>query len=745
MDATLLQLLDQHLAAEDFCSRLCLVSSIVDDGGDDAAEPGIGVGDSANLEDEVSNRRLWPALKFDSQKEFMKHVAKVSIPSNSLGLVKAYLTVAYSRLCQAKRASATATGKESYGVAYLLGGKGQESKIPPIVLISPNEDGEIVKDHPQVFCFFGNFPEMDAAAGTHCGSEEFQAAFQLAWHRSTTRVENNSGEGENTSGDKGLTSSMNITSVRKTSFSNLEYTPLRAEMDNSQKSCPKKQSARGSSKPINKKAVMASTEAEDIGSTNGQLPVKTVEFIQNGSSGSVSSPEKSFSGEDLINHSPIARSRKTRCSPAEEREMPWVLMFDQMKANGWSYTRGAGLDPWWYLHPTCKDMKKNELIRTKVAGVDYFTSEAEMKRYARLNLGWSGSVESVADSPKDAEMADRIKKRKRGLNVQQHKVKPVEVKPTVQKKKNATIIPKVAKKQQVHVPKRMADPNSPDSSRFSGSSISHRTRSHGGSPTVSELEADIGVQSAKRKKSANQKMLKFGTQNDPSNESFVESESESASGRNSTSDTSEESSYSSNGDSDSEQSSKDEMYQIMSGSSAWRLLQERFGFTYHSGKYCLPGKENRPGKDSTAMEGMNYFGSLDKLRKHLCAYGLPEVKKHLTENEVCDLSRWVRYANVIGLTEGALINPKDIGEPLNFMKAWGMLQKLGMKYSSGYIYPSSDPSKVASKFERVPEFMVHVARFGIPHVDGIQSNEVLSEDDRFKLDLFIADTDRDCL
>ena len=742
MDATLLQLLDQHLAAEDFCSRLCLVSSIVDDGGDDDAKLGIGVGDSANLEDEVSNRRLWPALKFESQKEFMKHVAQASIPSSSLGLVQAQLTLVYARLCKAKRASATATGKESYGVAYLLGGKGQASKIPPIVLISPNEDGEIDKDHKQVFCFFGNFPEMDAAAGTHCGSEEFQAAFQLAYHRFTTRVENNSGGGENTSGHK----SMNITSVRKTSFSNLEYTPLRADMDKNKMSCPNKQSATESTKP-NKKAAMAS---EDIGSTNSldvvveseKLPVKTVEF---GSSGSVSSPEKPFSDEDSINHSPIARSRKPRCSPAQEREMPWVLMFDQMKADGWTYTNGAGLDPWWYLHPTCKNMKKLDLIRTKVAGVDYFTSEAEMKRYARLNLGWSGSVESVADSPKDAEMADRIKKRKRGLNVQQHKVKPVEVKPTVQKKKNAAIIPKVAKKQQVHIPKRMADPDSPDSSRFSGSNISHRTRSHGGSPTVSELEADIGVQSAKRKKSANQKMLKFGTQNDPSNESFVESESESASGRNSTSDTSEESSYSSNGYSDSEQSSKDEMYQIMSGSSAWRLLQERFGFTYHSDKYCLPGKENRPGKDSTAMEGMNYFGSLDKLRKHLCAYGLPEVKKHLTENEVCDLSRWVRYANVIGLTEGALINPKDTGEPLSFMKAWGMLQKLGMKYSSGYIYPSSDPSKVASKFERVPEFMVHVARFGIPHVDGIQSNEVLSEDDRFKLDLFIAGTDRDCL
>lgn len=152
------------------------------------------------------------------------------------------------------------------------------------------------------------------------------------------------------------------------------------------------------------------------------------------------------------------------------------------------------------------------------------------------------------------------------------------------------------------------------------------------SPTVSELEADIGEQSAKRKKGANKKMLK--TRSDFSNKSCGESESESVSGRNSTSDTSEKSSNFSDSDSDSDQSSEDGMYQIMSGSTAWRLLQERFGFTYHSVKYCLPGKENRPGKDSTAVEGVNYFGSLDELRKHLCAYGIPEVKKHLTEDEV---------------------------------------------------------------------------------------------------------------
>ncbi len=761
MESSLLRMLDQQLAADDFFSRICLVRSSSNIDRDEH-----GIGDSASLEDEVSNYRLWPALKYDSQMELMKHVAKTSIPSHQIGYAQGYLTLEYSRRCKSMRgklSDANAARKESYGIAYLLGRQGHESKVPPVVLLSPNEEGVVITDNQQVFGFYEHFPEMELGEGSHCGSDEFQAAFQIALHRTTTRIEHTSGGGEHSSGEKadmkendtvvlGLTS-RNVTSARKT-FSNVEYSPMRTEMmrtemEKGKKSCPKNEStkpsrrAAPSTKDPERKNTRSTNSLDEVESE--QLPVKTVEFSQNGCSGSVSSPEKPFSGEDSVNHCPIARSRRQRSSLAQEREMPWIEMYNQMKADGWSHMPGVGLTPWFYVHPTCKGMKKNELLRTKEAGVDYFTSEDDLMRYARLNLGWLGSVESVTNSPKDAEMADRIKKRKRGLYVQHNNVKQIEVKPIVHKKKNWVKIQKVANKQQVHTPKRTVAPDSPDSSRFSAGSSSHRTRSQVSSHTVSELEADIGVQSAKRKKSVNKKMLKFGTQSDFSNESCVESESESVSGRNSTSDTSEKSSCFSDSDSDSEQSSEDGMYQIMSGSSAWRLLQERFGFTYHSVKYCLPGKENRPGKDSTAEEGVNYFGSLDELRKHLCAYGLPEVKKHLTEDEVCNISRWVRYANIIGLCDGALINPKDVGEPLNFMRAWCMLQKLGMKYSAGYMYPTFGTSKGQLKFERAPEFIVHLARFGIPHIDGIHPSEVLSEDDRFKLDLFIADTDRDCL
>jgi hypothetical protein len=61
----------------------------------------------------------------------------------------------------------------------------------------------------------------------------------------------------------------------------------------------------------------------------------------------------------------------------------------------------------------------------------------------------------------------------------------------------------------------------------------------------------------------------------------------------------------------SDQSSVDRTYQIMSGINAWKLLQKCFDFRMHGGMYCLPGKENRPGKDSAAIEGVNYFNSLD--------------------------------------------------------------------------------------------------------------------------------------
>ncbi|KAL7553128.1 hypothetical protein ACHAWF_016382 [Thalassiosira exigua] len=198
----------------------------------------------------------------------------------------------------------------------------------------------------------------------------------------------------------------------------------------------------------------------------------------------------------------------------------------------------------------------------------------------------------------------------------------------------------------------------------------------------------------------------------------------------------------------SEESSLDATYQLLSDGDAFRLLGERFGFCSHSyqGKfyYCLPGAENKPGEGSSAVEGVHYFFAVAELRKHLCAYGLPELKssKSLEEEERADLARWVRYAHVSGLPQGRTLHPDDFGDPLSQREAWSMLMKLGMKYNTNYVVPSADPSKPDAKFDRREDFERHLARFGIPKLEGIPQDEVLSKMDRRTLDLYIATGDK---
>jgi len=183
----------------------------------------------------------------------------------------------------------------------------------------------------------------------------------------------------------------------------------------------------------------------------------------------------------------------------------------------------------------------------------------------------------------------------------------------------------------------------------------------------------------------------------------------------------------------------------MASSDAWKLLMKQFGFSFYGGKYCFPGKDNRPRKDTSAVQGVNYFNTIEELRTHLCAYGLPEVTGRLEEDEIEALGRWVRFANVVGLGDAPKIDPKDVGY-INGRDAWRMLSKLGLKYGGGvYSVPNSDPSMKPFKFERQENYTVHLARFGIPRVDGIRQHEVLSRDDRLRLDLYIASTEVDSL
>ena len=173
-----------------------------------------------------------------------------------------------------------------------------------------------------------------------------------------------------------------------------------------------------------------------------------------------------------------------------------------------------------------------------------------------------------------------------------------------------------------------------------------------------------------------------------------------------------------------------------------------FEFKFHQGKYyCLPGKENRPGDNSSAIEGRHYFSSLMDLRKHLCAFGLPKCVKFMSSSETDALSLWVRYAHFTGLSASGstYVNPTDFGELLSFREVWAMLQQLGLRYTGGYyIVDDPDPSKESKKFERPEQMLVHLARFGIPNIQDVSHDAGLDDNDRLRLDLYIAGTEINC-
>eukprot|EP00984_Skeletonema_dohrnii_P029183 scaffold19579_cov61-Skeletonema_dohrnii-CCMP3373.AAC.1 len=287
-----------------------------------------------------------------------------------------------------------------------------------------------------------------------------------------------------------------------------------------------------------------------------------------------------------------------------------------------------------------------------------------MMRYAKENLGFRGRVKTPDSNNNNggqrrgrkrsaavATTAEPIveTKKERKKNSKAGKKQADKTKQAGKKHANETKGKKKTKIRMSTYESESVDGNS----RFSDVNFGPK------SPTLSEAEIGMGVQSARKNLTYN-----ANQRNSNSNSGSDNTELD----------------YASNGaetESEvSEASSEDNTFQVMSSGDAWKLLMENFGFKYHKGMHCLPGNENKPGKDSCAIEGRHYFSTLMELRKHLCAYGIPKCKKYLAYADVMAISRWVRFANVKGIPDAAFVNPADVGGYLSFRGAWSMLQKL---------------------------------------------------------------------
>ena len=687
--------IDTKIAQLQFCERLCLVKTSSDT--DFAFTPG-----RAGPDQTVSVNKLWPALKFNGYNELMDQLNMKDTDPKAIAKIKAKFTIETQKLLRKAGISLA-----DAGFAYLLGKGDQSSNF--LTLLRKNDSGELVEDGV-IFDFFNSMIEMEMSEG-YCASSEFQHAFKIAM----TRM-----EAEQSGDDVMLVNVANVNSAKKTSA--MEEQPKEVKED--RKGTPRRTSPR-KKKP--------------------DFPVQTVEFAgkeanaSDTSSCGIDFPGEQDNDEEGENQAGKKSPKGLRASPVADGVMDWTEMWNSMTSQGWTWVTGNGLVDRYYVHPNFANRKKAEIMTKGKEGEDYFVNEESVMRYAKKYLGFRGAVATPASNSN----YDQRRGRKRTAAVVAT-TEPI-IKTKKEKKKNSKSGKKQSDKKSTTAKKHGNETKGKKKTKIymhsneneSVGDGSHFSRGGFGpsSPTISEAEIDMGVQSA-------QKRLTYRSKQ---HTSTPETAAESVNSRSDYTATDSASSGAETLSDDSEVSSADKTFQVMSSVDAWKLLMEHFEFKYHKGMYCLPGNENKPGKDSCAIEGRHYFPTLIDLRKHLCAYGIPQCKKFLAYADVEAVSRWVRFAHVQKLQDGVFVNPEDVGGYLDFRRAWSMLQKLGLTWNNGfYIIEDPDPMKEPKKFENQEEMCVHLARFGIPPIRST-ANAGLSEDDRLRLDLWITSAKIDSL
>ncbi len=687
--------IDVKLAPNQFCERLCLVKTSTNT--DFAFTTR-----QTCLDQTVSVNKLWPALKFDTLTELLNQLSKMKDTDRKF-IKKMKGRFALEAQTLAKNAGMPLA---KAGFAYLLG-KGNISAnfLAPL---AKNAGGELIGDGV-IFDFYDAVVEMESAEG-YCASSQFRRAFKIAMARIGLEE---SGELEDGEDDM---------PVKVTTVNSVKKAVMAGDQPKQNEEVRKETSRRTSSR---KKQCVPIETAEFTGKDN---PSDTSTF-------SAELPEEQGDDEKGIDSAEKMNPKGKHATSVDDGLADWTEFWKNMLNEGWKWMNGDGLIDWYYVHPNFAHRSKSEMVKEGKEGEDYFISEESVMRYAKEHLGFNGKV---ATSVRDKD--DQRRGRKRSAAVVATAAPIVVTKK--EKKKNAKSKKKQADKSSMARKKHDSESkgkkikiamnsnrndDADNASRFSVGKEGFGSNS----PSVSEAEMKLGVQSA-------QKKLTYSVKQD-----------------NSTPETAEESpsSESDNTEMDSESDgaetevseSENNTFQVMSSQDAWKLLMEHFGFKYHKGMYCLPGSENKPGNDSCAIEGRHYFSTLMELRKHLCAYGLPKCKKYLEHAGTMAIRRWVRFAHVQGLADASFVNPADIGGYLNPRGAWSMLQKLGLTWHSGfYIIGDPDPSKEPKKFENQEAMCEHLARFGIPRI-GNSAKNVLTEDDRLRLDLFITSARIDTL
>jgi hypothetical protein len=181
-------ILDQKLGSSDFIYRICLARvSMQHSSKAPNLETNIqcstgslqGSLDSSQV-NKVETLKLWPALKFESHREFMEAIKRSVSPELSRRLC-GLMTVEFARL--RKRCLEDSVDLSSpHGILYLIG-RGEMSPRSSVAILPMSEDNTLEIDEIQLFDFCTHYLDMDGADGEHCGSDIFQDVFNLCMKR----------------------------------------------------------------------------------------------------------------------------------------------------------------------------------------------------------------------------------------------------------------------------------------------------------------------------------------------------------------------------------------------------------------------------------------------------------------------------------------------------------------------------------------------------------------------------------
>jgi hypothetical protein len=227
-----------------------------------------------------------------------------------------------------------------------------------------------------------HYEEMHAGRGSHCGSEQFQLAFKLAFYRMTCSMGMETDDGtEACSGRKSAFEAPTAKALKNpqhppqhandfVATSSRGFTPVTGCSSSDEEKLP-------TSPAIKEEDIETDDEAGEairLLSTASSMP--QLDFpgntIEVGMAGRVA---EEISKD--VAHYP----------QADSPHIPWNVLRTQMRNAGWKCCPWDDLGSLYWIHPTASSMRMTDVIRLGTEGIHYFTSEDAIHRYATLHLG----------------------------------------------------------------------------------------------------------------------------------------------------------------------------------------------------------------------------------------------------------------------------------------------------------------------------------------------------------------------